>query len=147
MFASQETHSARLTLPPADFLIIRMTGFYVRELARMNDCPIQEFVVRNDCPCGTTIGPIVSAFIGIRAVDVGPPILSMHSIREQLACDDMDALYDLCVAFFKVSLYALVRDLDGAELCVTWQDFETVDTVDINQCSPCVTPAEEHEAA
>ena len=94
-----------------------LTGFYIRELARQGGFPIQEFVVRNDCPCGTTIGPIVSAFLGIRAVDVGAPILSMHSIREQLACDDMDALYDLCVFFFK--------------------EFDQVDSIDINMCSPC----------
>ena len=29
-----------------------VTGFVVRELARLGDLPIQEFCVRNDCPCG-----------------------------------------------------------------------------------------------
>ena len=42
----------------------------------------QEFVVRSDLPCGSTIGPIASANLGIRAVDVGAPMLSMHSCRE-----------------------------------------------------------------
>jgi len=95
-----------------------VTGFYMRELAKMHDLPIQEFVLRNDCPCGSTTGPIVSTLLGIRAVDVGAPMLSMHSIREQCGSDDMDNFYGLCVAFFK--------------------DFDKVDTLDINHCSPCL---------
>jgi aspartyl aminopeptidase len=42
----------------------------------------QEFVVRSDLPCGSTIGPIASANLGMKAVDVGAPMLSMHSCRE-----------------------------------------------------------------
>ncbi len=76
------------------------TGFFIREIANRNGIPIQEFVVRQDCPCGTTIGPIISAAIGIRTVDLGAPMLSMHSIREQCGSDDMGHFYDLCVAFF-----------------------------------------------
>ena len=57
------------------------TGFVVREIARRAGIPVQEFVVRNDCPCGTTIGPIIAARVGLRTADVGIPSLSMHSIR------------------------------------------------------------------
>lgn len=53
------------------------TGFIVREVARRAGVPVQEFVVRNDCPCGTTIGPIIAAKVGIRTADVGIPSLSM----------------------------------------------------------------------
>ena len=42
-----------------------VTSFIVRELARRAElAPPQEFVVRNDCPCGSTIGPIISANTG-----------------------------------------------------------------------------------
>jgi len=64
------------------------TAADVRALCREVGYQAQEFVVRTDLPCGSTIGPIVSAGLGIRAVDVGAPMLSMHSCRE--ACGTLD---------------------------------------------------------
>lgn len=51
-------------------------------------------------PCGSTIGPMLSK-TGIRTVDVGCAILSMHSIREQAGSEDVQHAIDLFSAFFE----------------------------------------------
>jgi len=76
------------------------TGFYLHELAKTNNIPVQDFVVRNDALCGSTIGPIVSGNTGIRTVDIGNPQLSMHSIREMCATSDLTYAVNLLKVFF-----------------------------------------------
>jgi len=44
--------------------------------------PCQKFMSRADIAPGTTIGPLSSSITGIKTVDIGAPLLSMHSIRE-----------------------------------------------------------------
>ena len=50
--------------------------------------------------CGSTIGPFLSK-MGIRSVDVGNPMLSMHSIRETAGAHDVQACIDLFESLFE----------------------------------------------
>ncbi|MFF9058991.1 M18 family aminopeptidase [Streptomyces sp. NPDC101213] len=63
--------------------------------------PFQSFVSNNSMPCGTTIGPITAARHGIRTVDIGVAILSMHSARELSGADDPYLLANALVAFLE----------------------------------------------
>jgi aspartyl aminopeptidase len=63
--------------------------------------PFQNFVSNNSMPCGTTIGPITAARHGIRTVDIGVAILSMHSVRELCAANDPFLLANALVAFLE----------------------------------------------
>ncbi|XP_047157261.1 probable aspartyl aminopeptidase [Vigna umbellata] len=78
-----------------------VTSFYFREIATKHNLPVQDFVVRNDMSCGSTIGPILASGVGIRTVDVGAPQLSMHSIREICAVDDVKYSYEHFKAFYQ----------------------------------------------
>ncbi|KAI9758048.1 MAG: hypothetical protein M1815_005325 [Lichina confinis] len=63
--------------------------------------PLQLFVVRNDSRCGSTIGPMLSAALGVRTVDIGNPQLSMHSIRETGGVYDVDHAIQLLDSFYR----------------------------------------------
>ncbi|ORZ22000.1 peptidase M18 [Absidia repens] len=78
-----------------------VTTLVLKELAKKHGIPIQEFVVRNDSSCGSTIGPMLSAKLGLRTIDIGNPQLSMHSIREQSGVDDVKHSIRLLWAFFE----------------------------------------------
>lgn len=58
------------------------TAALFRRFCRQADVPCQQFVMRNDLACGSTIGPLTAAALGVPAVDIGVPQLAMHSIRE-----------------------------------------------------------------
>ena len=67
-----------------------------------NKCkvPYQSFVMRSDMACGSTIGPITAAGIGINTVDLGIASFGMHSIRELAGVNDADSLAKIVTAFY-----------------------------------------------
>ena len=69
--------------------------------AKKSGVPLQLCVARNDMPCGSTIGPMLSAALGARTVDVGNAQLSMHSIRETTGAWDVENSVNLFEAFFE----------------------------------------------
>ena len=73
----------------------------LREFSKIAGVPLQEFVVRNDSPCCSTIGPMLSAKLGIRTIDVGNPQWSMHSIRETCGVKDVDYAVNLFKVYFE----------------------------------------------
>lgn len=73
----------------------------VKKLANGANVPLQLFVAANDSPCGSTIGPILASKTGIRTLDLGNPILSMHSIRETGGAADLEYQIKLFKEFYE----------------------------------------------
>ncbi len=61
--------------------------------------PLQRFAMRSDLPCGSTIGPVTAARLGITTVDVGMPQLAMHAAREHAGSHDPGRYRALLAAF------------------------------------------------
>lgn len=73
----------------------------LQEIAQKARTPLQLFVVRNDSSCGSTIGPMLSAALGTRTLDLGNAQLSMHSIRETGGVYDVEYAIKLFEGFFQ----------------------------------------------
>ena len=73
----------------------------LKKVGNLSRVPLQLFVSRNDSPCGSTIGPMISAKLGLRTLDIGNPQLSMHSIRETCGAADIEKLVALFESYFE----------------------------------------------
>lgn len=71
----------------------------VRALAEEHEIPWQRFVNRADSRGGSTLGAIASSFVPVRTMDIGSPILAMHSARETMGAADQESLERLLTAF------------------------------------------------
>ena len=65
------------------------SGSWFAQRCQEAGVPLQHFVTRADLPCGSTIGPLTATRLGIATVDVGAPMLAMHSCRELASADDV----------------------------------------------------------
>lgn len=70
-------------------------------LCQQAGVPVQKFVNRSGERGGSTIGPITATHLNIRSVDVGNPLLAMHSIRELAGVKDHAALLKVLMAFYE----------------------------------------------
>ena len=77
-----------------------LTASLFRQLCADVDVPVQSFVSRSDAACGSTVGPITAARLGVPTLDVGIPQLAMHSCREVTGSEDAARLTDVLIAFF-----------------------------------------------
>jgi len=70
------------------------------QLCEQAQVPYQKYVHRTNLPCGSTIGPQIAAQLGVRSVDVGNPMWSMHSARESAGSQDHDYMIRVMTGFF-----------------------------------------------
>mgnify|MGYP001551757257 FL=1 len=74
-------------------------AFFIR-LCEAAGVPYQKYVHRTNLPCGSTIGPMVAAQLGIKSVDIGNAMWSMHSIRESAGVIDHNYLISVLEQYF-----------------------------------------------
>ena len=74
----------------------------VEQICKVKEIPYQKFVNRSDVVGGGTLGSIASALLPVKTVDIGIPLLAMHSARELMAECDQQALKDLVEAYFSL---------------------------------------------
>jgi aspartyl aminopeptidase len=78
----------------------RTAGLFASLCGRAGFEP-QHFASRSDLACGSTIGPITAARVGVPTVDVGNPMLSMHSCREMAGTADVQPMIDVLRLFYE----------------------------------------------
>lgn len=79
------------------------TAALFQQVCEQNNLPFQIFTSRADMACGTTIGPITAAKLGVRTVDVGIPQLGMHSVRELAGVKDQHTLRMALQGFYQMA--------------------------------------------
>lgn len=72
----------------------------LRQICDSRQIPYQRFVNRSDVRGGGTLGSVASTLFPVKTVDIGVPILAMHSARELMGAKDIDALKDAVTAYF-----------------------------------------------
>ena len=71
----------------------------VSAICQQEGIACQRFVNHSDEPGGSTLGSIASALVPMRTMDIGVPLLSMHSARETMGAWDQESLNQLLKAF------------------------------------------------
>ena len=72
----------------------------IEQICKAKEISYQKFVNRSDVMGGGTLGSIASALLPVKTVDIGIPLLAMHSARELMATKDQQNMVDLVTAYF-----------------------------------------------
>ncbi|MGN8799716.1 M18 family aminopeptidase [Candidatus Merdisoma sp. HCP28S3_D10] len=75
----------------------------VQQICESRGISYQKFVNRSDIAGGSTLGSIASSVLPIRTVDIGVPLLAMHSGRELMGTADQESLRQLIQGFYSIS--------------------------------------------
>lgn len=73
----------------------------IQQICDRENIPYQKYANRSDITGGSTLGGIASAFLPVAIVDIGVPLLAMHSIRELAGEADLKAISDFIYAFYR----------------------------------------------
>ena len=74
------------------------------EICKREGVPFQYYTNHSDIPGGSTLGNIFSIQLPIRSVDVGIPLLGMHSIRETASIEDLYLTINSFISFFNSNI-------------------------------------------
>lgn len=74
----------------------------IQQLLEQTGIPYKKFVNRSDGTSGSTLGSIASTLLPMTMVDIGVPLLAMHSARELMGSRDQKSLTDLLRVFFSI---------------------------------------------
>lgn len=74
----------------------------VQQICEKEGIAYQKFANRSDMPGGSTLGSIASSLLPVNTVDIGIPLLAMHSARELMGREDMEALSRFVTDYFSI---------------------------------------------
>lgn len=74
----------------------------VKAIAEGAGVPVQQAVNHADIAGGSTLGSIASTLLPMRTLDIGVPLLAMHSARETMGAADQAHLQKLLTAFYRI---------------------------------------------
>jgi len=74
----------------------------IQQICERKNIPYQKFANRSDGTGGSTLGSIASSVLPMKTVDVGVPLLAMHSSRELMGTADQESLVRLAEAFYSL---------------------------------------------
>lgn len=74
----------------------------VTQICEAYDIPHAQFTNRSDATSGSTLGSIASAMLPVMTVDVGVPLVAMHSARELMGSEDQFSLVKLVKEYFSI---------------------------------------------